>query len=353
MPEAFPDLQIGPLGIGPPVTQAALSGHSDRPMRILARRMGASYTLGEVWLDRFVVDATRGRKARRLLAVGDEEHPCGAQLMGSQPAEFVAAAQRLVEFGFDAIDLNFACPVRKVLGRQRGGFLLGQPELALEIVARVRDALPPEVPLTVKLRRGLDAGPESRERFFTIFDGAFARGVAAATVHGRTVAQRYSGRASWAFLAELKRHAGPRVVLGSGDLLRAEDCLAMLRQTGVDGVSVARGAIGNPWIFRQVRALLQGQPLPPPPSVLEQRDVIAEHYRMAEQLYGARRGGRRMRKFGIRYARHHPQYEEVRAAFIAVRRPEDLRAVLERWYSEDQPGREAQGEADLVGESGV
>ncbi|MBN2021368.1 MAG: tRNA-dihydrouridine synthase [Pirellulales bacterium] len=339
MTTRFPALHIGPLAIGPPVAQAALSGYSDAPMRVIARRLGAGYTVGEVWLDRFVVEASHGRRGRRLLAVRDEEHPCGAQLMGSRPEEFIPAALALVRLGFDAIDLNLACPVRKVLARRRGGFLMGQPDVALEIVSRVRDALPPEIPVTVKLRSGLDESPESRERFFAIFDGAFGRGAAAATVHPRTVAQRYAGRAAWAFLAEVKRHAIGRIVLGSGDLFRAEDCLAMLRQTGVDGACIARGAIGNPWIFAQVRALLEGRPLPPPPSVYEQRDVIVEHYRMAEEVYGPKRSGRRMRKFGIRYAQLHPQYAEVRAAFIATRRPGDVREVLRRWYADDLPGR--------------
>ena len=105
------------------------------------------------------------------------------------------------------------------------------------------------------------------------------------TVHGRTVRQRYEGRSSREFLREVKAHAGPRTMLGSGDLFTAQDCLDMLGQTGVDGVSVARGAIGNPWIFEQARALAAGVVLPPP-SLHQQRDVIAEHYRLSEEIYG-------------------------------------------------------------------
>ena len=108
------------------------------------------------------------------------------------------------------------------------------------------------------------------------------------------------------FLAEVKRHAGDRTVLGSGDLFTARDCLDMLARTGVDGVSVARGAIGNPWIFEQARALAAGLVLPPP-SLHRQRDVIAEHYRLSEEIYGPSRCCRVMRKFGIKYARLHPQ----------------------------------------------
>lgn len=335
--EHLPLLHLGPLAIEFPVVQAALSGYSDWPMRVIARRLGAAYTVCEVMLDQFILNVTKGRKAKRFLRVGDDEHPCGAQLMGAVPEQFPPAALKLVAAGFDVIDLNFACPVRKVLGRCRGGFLLSDPATALAIVGRVRDALPPEIPLTVKMRRGMDQSEESRERFFAIFDGAFRLGAAAITVHGRTVRQRYEGVSSREFLREVKQHAGHRTVLGSGDLFTAESCLDMLRQTGVDGVSVARGAIGNPWIFQQARALAAGAALPPP-SLHQQRDVIAEHYRLSEELYGPVRCCRVMRKFGIKYARLHPQADRVRDAFVAVTAPNHWRAVLAQWYAEDLPG---------------
>ena len=191
----------------------------------------------------------------------------------------------------------------------------------------------------------MDDSPESQERFFAIFDGAFRLGAAAVTLHGRTVRQRYEGLSSRQFLREAKRHAGPHTVLGSGDLFTAQDCLDMLHETGVDGVSVARGAIGNPWIFQQVRALAAGVVLPPP-SLHQQREVIAEHYRMAEEIYGPSRCCRVMRKFGIKYARLHPQTRQVRDAFVAVSEPIHWRAVLERWYAEDLPGVQPSAPAD-------
>jgi tRNA-dihydrouridine synthase B len=338
-------LCIGPLRIDFPVVQAPLSGYSDGPMRVIARRLGAPYVVAGAMLDQFMLQVCKGRKARRHLRVTDEEHPCGGQLLGAAPEEMALAAVKLVEAGFDVVDLNFACPVKKVLGRCRGGYLLGQPQTALEIVARVRDVLPPEVPLTIKMRRGMDDTEQSREAFFAIFDGAFRLGAAAITVHGRTVQQQYAGESSCEFIAQVKRHAGDRTVLGSGDLLTAESCLRMLRQTGVDGVTAARGAIGNPWIFRQARALAAGQP-PPWPSLEEQRCVMEEHYRLAEEVYGSRRCCRLMRGFGIKYSRLHPQAQQVRDALIAVREPEQWRAVLETWYAEDLPGHFPLAEPD-------
>src|SRR5262245_47923716 len=253
-------LCLGRIEIDFPVVQAALSGYSDWPMRTLARQHGAGYSLCEVMLDEFLVALKARRKTRHYLHIGAEEHPVGGQLMGAEPEQFALGAARLVDAGFDVIDINFGCPVKKVLGRCRGGFHLSQPSVALEIVRRVRDAVPDLIPVTLKMRRGIDDTAESREKFYEIFDGAFAMGIAAVTVHGRTVLQRYIGPSRWEFLRELKAYAGNRVVLGSGDLFTAQSCLDMIRFTGVDGVTVARGAIGNPWIFQQARALAAGLP---------------------------------------------------------------------------------------------
>jgi nifR3 family TIM-barrel protein len=332
------DLRIGSVEIGFPVVQAALSGYSDWPMRVIARRLGASYALCEVMLDQFLLTVKLRKRTRHFLHLTDDEHPVGGQLMGAEPEQFAAGATRLVKAGFDVIDINFGCPVRKVLGRCRGGFHLSQPDVALEIIRRTRDVVPPGIPVTIKMRRGLDDTAQSRDRFFAILDGAFQSGVAAVTVHARTVRQRYDGPSQWAFLAEVKRHVGSRTVLGSGDLFSAADCLEMMRQTGVDGVTVARGAIGNPWIFRQARELATGRVLPLPPALHEQREVMREHYRLAEELYGEKYCGPLMRKFGIKYSALHPQYEQVRAAFIKIHSRQDWDAVLERWYADDLPG---------------
>ena len=341
----FHPLSLGKVDVGFPVVQAALSGYSDWAMRAIARRLGAPYSLCEVMLDKLLLE--QGRKTRkRLLRIDDDDHPVGGQLMGSEPERFASAAKELVTAGFDVIDINFGCPVKKVLGRCRGGFLLSDPATALEIVARVREATPADIPVTVKMRRGIDETAESRDRFFEIVDGVFSLGAAAITVHGRTVEQRYVGPSSWDFLREVKQHVGARTVLGSGDLFSAPACLDMIRQTGVDGVTVARGAIGNPWIFRQARALSEGRPLPSPPRLHEQREIIAQHYRLAEQIHGEKSCCRQMRKFGIKYARLHPNPEAVRAAFIAVRCRQDWQRTLARWYAEDIPGRDASDDID-------
>lgn len=332
-------LRIGNVDIGFPVVQAALSGYSDWAMRLIARRMGASYSLCEVMLDQFLVSLKERKKTQHFLYNTPEEHPVAGQLMGAEPEQFSLGAQKLVEAGFSVIDINFGCPVRKVLGRCRGGFHLSQPPVALEIVRRTRDIVPPEIPVTIKMRRGIDDTQESRDNFYQILDGAFAYGIAGITVHGRTVEQRYIGPSRWAFLKEVKQHVGKeKIILGSGDLFSAQDCLRMMLETGVDGVTVARGCIGNPWIFGQSQAIFDGKPLPAPPSVHQQREVMLEHFRLAEQLYGPERAGVPMRKFGIKYSASHPRGLEVREQFVRVKNFDEWNAVLDRWYAEDQPG---------------
>ncbi len=333
-------LRIGDVTIGFPVVQAALSGYSDLPMRVIARRFGASYCVCEVMLDQFLLGLSDRKKTKHFLDIHRDEHPVGGQLMGAEPEQFSAGALKLVEAGFDIIDVNFGCPVKKVLGRCRGGFHLSQPSVAIEILRRTRDVVPPSIPVTVKMRRGIDDTPQARDHFYQILDGAIAAGLSAATVHGRTVAQRYIGPSRWGFLAELKQYVGDAIkILGSGDLFSAADCLRMLRQTGVDGVTVARGAIGNPWIFQQANAVALGEPLPPPPSLFQQADVMREHFSLCEQTYTVDRAPRLMRKFCIKYSQSHPDHPAVRSAFTRLQTRQEFEQVLAMHYSPDGPGQ--------------
>ncbi len=327
-------LKIGSVELDFPVVEAALSGYSDLAMRRVARMHGAAYTLSEVVLDRLVL--TGGKKHQQITDLPPDDHPVGGQLMGADPQAFAQAADAMVRAGYDCVDINFGCPVRKVLRRRRGGYLLSDPETALAIVSNVCAAVARRCPVTVKMRRGMDDSTESRRNFFTIIDGAFEIGIDAVTVHARTVEQGYAGPSQWSFLQRVKQHVGDRTILGSGDLFCARDCLRMMERTGVDGVTVARGCIGNPWLFSECRALLTGELIPPPPTVAEQGRTIARHFDWALDIHGQRQCGRVMRKFGIRYSRLHPMSLEVRDAFIAAGDIPDWRAVLARWYDPDR-----------------
>ncbi|QDT60224.1 putative tRNA-dihydrouridine synthase [Stieleria bergensis] len=333
-------LTIGNVEIGSPFVQAALSGYSDLPMRVIAKRHGASYSVCEVMLDQFLLALGKRQKTKHFLDIHPEEHPVGGQLMGAEPEQFSMGAMKLVEAGFDIIDVNFGCPVKKVLGRCRGGFHLSQPSVALEILRRTREMVPDHLPVTVKMRRGIDDSNESRDDFFQILDGAMEIGLAAATIHGRTVQQRYVGPSRWEFLKEVKTHVGQRMkILGSGDLFTAQDCLRMMATTGIDGVTIARGAIGNPWIFQQVNALAQGLPITPPPTLHQQVDTMREHFALCEHTYGEKRAPLLMRKFAIKYSMCHPDYENVRPDFVRIRDREAFEATLEKHYRVDGPGQ--------------
>jgi tRNA-dihydrouridine synthase B len=323
---------IGSIPLAVPFCQAGLEGYSDVPMRVVARRRGCVYALTEAMSDEMV--ALGGNHVRRRLAVRDDDHPLAGQLMGAEPEMMGRAAQVLVSIGYDAVDVNLACPVRKQT-RLRGGHLLTRPETAIAMLRAVRDAVPASVPVTVKLRRGTDDAPGAAERFHEVFAAVWEIGFDAACVHGRTVEQIYRGNADWEFLAALKRAYPRRTILGSGDLFTAADALRMIDQTGVDGVWLARGAIGNPWIFAEAAALWKDRSAPlSPPSVKDQHAALSEHLALTLETYPREKVGGRMKGALIRYARFHPQGEQVRLAALASHNLGDIESLLARWYSD-------------------
>jgi len=324
-------VRIGPLQIDPPVVLAPLAGYSDMAFRRICRRLGAPYVTTEMLLDRCIL--AKGKLRRRILKFGEDEHPIAAQIIGNEPHAMAESAAALCEFGFDVIDLNFACPVNKALRRRRGGWLMREPQRALDIVRAVIPAAG-EKPVTLKLRRRF-ADDDDDSAFWRIAEGAFDAGAAGICAHARTVEQKYRGRAQWGFLAEVKSRFQDRTVVGSGDVLAPEDALRMLDETGVDAAAVARGALGNPWFFRQVLDLAAGRE-PLRPTLDEQREMLAEHFRDACALYGERRAPRVMRKFGIRYARLHPSPKRVRMAFVAAKHTDDWWEVLDDLYTGEQ-----------------
>jgi nifR3 family TIM-barrel protein len=328
--------RIGPIQLAWPFCQAGLAGYSDRAMRVVARRRGCAYAVTEALLDTVLVNGGEG--LRRSIDVNDEDHPVAGQIIGAEPDTMSRAGRILVENGYDVIDLNFACPVKKIRNKARGGHMLMDTPRAVSILRAVRDALPPAVPTTVSLRRGFDDSAASTERFFEVVDAAWENGYSAVRVHGRTVEQKYLGRARWDVLRDVKRRYPTRPILGSGDVFTAEDAVRMLRETGVDVVWIARGAIGNPWIFSHVKQLLAGDKNISPPTLHEQRAALTEHFAIAMEIHGEQLAGRRMRKMGIKYSRFHPEATEVKNAFIEIRSLRDWSAVLDRYYESDGPG---------------
>ncbi len=329
-------MQIGPIILRIPFCQAGLAGYSDRAMRLVARAAG-------VWVcgDRGVAGCHSlqwGEGLRKSIDINDEDHPVAGQIIGSEPETMARAAGMLAEAGYDVIDLNFACPVKKIKNKARGGHMLLDVERAVGVMRGVRERLANRT-LTVSLRRGYDDSSEAEDRFFQVLEAAWSLGFAAARVHARTVEQKYLGSARWPFLTELKRRYPSRTILGSGDVFTAEDAVRMYRETGVDMVWIARGAIGNPWIFNHAaRRLSDADAVIEPPTIAEQREALAEHFEIAVQIHGESLAGRRMRKMGIKYSRFHPVANVVKREFIQVHSLRDWQAVLDRWYGGDGPG---------------
>jgi tRNA-dihydrouridine synthase B len=329
-------VKIGPITLSQPICQAGLAGYSDRAMRLVARRRGCPYAVTEALLD--VIMLNGGRGLEKSIDINDEDHPIAGQIIGSDADTMARAAAILAEREYDVIDLNFACPVKKIKNKARGGHMLQDVPRAKEIIKAVRDAVPAGTATTVSLRRGFDDSPQSVDRFYEIVESAWANGYSAIRVHGRTVEQKYSGSASWPFLKQVKQRYPNRTILGSGDVFTAQDAVRLLEETGVDMVWIARGAIGNPWIFRHVMALLRNDTGTSAPSIQEQCDALADHFAIAMEIHGEPLAGRRMRKMGIKYSRFHPESVLVKQDFIAVHSLRDWSGVLDKWYSTDGPG---------------
>ena len=331
--------RIGKLTLNAPFFQAGLAGYSDAAMRLVARRHGCPYAVTEAMLDQFLIRGGKGLKQAHLT---EEDHPIAGQLMGSHPVEIAQAARILVDLGYDVVDINLACPVKKIRKRSRGGHLLQVPNEAVDILQAVRHAVPADVPCTVKLRRGTDDSSKAAADFFQIFEAVVELGYAAATVHGRTVEQKYNGPSRWPFLRDLVGrygHVDSLSIFGSGDIWTASDIFDMIQQTGVQAVSVARGCIGNPWIFTQAQAIAQGNPTAATwrPTLGQQRSVLLDHFELSVSVHGERTAGMMMRKFGIKFARHHVDGDSVAKAFIAVKTLDDWQAVLDRHYVANEP----------------
>ncbi len=233
-------------------------------MRVVARRRGCPYAVTEALLD--ITLCNGGEGLRKSIDINDEDHPVAGQIIGSDSDTMSQAAGILAGAGYDVIDLNFACPVKKIKNKARGGHMLLDVERGISIMRAVRDTVA-DIPLTVSLRRGFDDSAESEERFFRIMETAWSLGFSAARVHARTVEQKYLGSSHWPFLTRLKQQYPNRTILGSGDIFTAQDAVRMYHQTGVDAV----------WIARRNRKSLDLRSRPPASAKPRSRVVPSSH----------------------------------------------------------------------------
>ncbi|MBN1126036.1 MAG: tRNA-dihydrouridine synthase family protein [Sedimentisphaerales bacterium] len=322
-------LNIGRLKLDVPFYQAPLSGYTDRGMRRLARRFGCPLTFTGVLLDKIALNAKAIKKLH--FQPCEDEHPVGAQILGEDPKTMSRSAAMFQSVGFDAIDLNFACPAPKVLRRGRGGALLNTPSTIIETLERVKEAV--TIPILMKLRIGWDESSESKDLFWEICERAAALEPDAVGIHGRTVSKKYRGKADWNTIAQVKHRFPSITVIGSGDLMTAKNIAERIGSGDVDGVMIARGAIGNPWIFHEARALLEGQPTPPAPSVDQVGRLMLEHIEMILAMYPPRKAVPFFRKFAVHYCKRHPQRKKALLDILAAKSPERLRSTVSQWFS--------------------
>jgi putative TIM-barrel protein, nifR3 family len=310
-------VRIGPYSIEPRVVLAPMAGVTDKPFRLLCKRLGAGLAVSEMTISdpRFW---NTPKSVHRMDHAGEPE-PVSVQIAGTEPAQLAAAARHNVEHGAQIIDINMGCPAKKVCNAWAGSALMRDEALVGRILEAVVAAV--DVPVTLKIRTGWDAAHRNAPAIARIAEAA---GIQALAVHGRTRDQLYTGQAEYETIARIK--AEVRIpVIANGDIDSPRKAAQVLAQTGADAVMVGRAAQGRPWIFREIaHYLATGQELPPP-SLAEVRDLLLDHLRALYAFYGEERGVRIARKHLGWYARDRPENAAFRAV---VNRAEDAGAQL-------------------------
>ncbi|MEM7231194.1 MAG: tRNA dihydrouridine synthase DusB [Planctomycetota bacterium] len=331
------------MRIWPPVVLAPMAGVTNYPYRKICAELGAGLCVSEMVSSRGILEGHR--KTWRLAHFGSEERPRSIQIFGCEPKTMGEAAARLKEeLDVDHIDINFGCPVRKLTKKGMGAATPADPENCRQVVRAVVQAADP-IPVTIKVRLGLD---DDTMTFHDAGQIAEEEGCSWITVHGRTAAQMYSGKANWDSIRELKETLSIPV-LGNGDIFEAEDAIRRIEETGVDGVVIGRGCLGNPWLFRDLLAVFRGEPIQPKPSHEEVVKIVREHFYLLRDHFCVSDWNAilMMRKFGTWYATGFYGAAEFRRRFQAIKTAEDLETLLDQWASGEgfpKPGEAADSE---------
>ncbi len=304
---------------------APMAGISALPFRLMVKRLGAGLVTTEMVS---AMGITLGKtKTLGYLKSHPSEHPLAVQIFGSRPEIMAEAAGTVIEAGADLVDINMGCPVKKVTKTGAGAALLRDLKKVEAIVTRVR--LTCRVPLTVKIRSGWSPGePVACEVAHIIEDC----GADAVTIHPRFATQGFSHAADWKMIGEVK--AGLKIpVIGNGDVTKPSHALKMKEETGCDGVMIGRGAVGNPWIFKQVLCLDRGLPVPEP-SLPERKALIMEHFRMLCASMGEVHAARAMRGLLLWYTKGLPHSSLFRGQIIRIGDLESLVRTLDNYFSQ-------------------
>ena len=333
-------MQIGPIHLGSrPLLLAPMEDVSDPPFRLICRRMGADMAYTEFISAGGLSYGARGSVQK--LEFYEEERPVGIQIFGGEVEQVREAARIADAQGPELIDINFGCPVKKVVCKDGGaGILRNLPKMEAITEAVVEAATRP---VTVKTRLGWNDESIRIEEVAAMLEGA---GVAALAVHARTRAQMYRGEARWEWLPRIKRALRTIPLIGNGDATTPEKVRAMFDETGVDAVMIGRGAIGNPWIFRDARAFLEHGETPAPPSWEERVGVVAEHLEGKCAWLGERKGVLEMRRMYGGYFKGHRGASRLRMALMEHKEKAGVLELLLNWR-EDEPETQVPG-ADLA-----
>ena len=297
-------LKIGSVTLENNVILAPMAGVTDLPYRVLCREQGAGLVCMEMVSAKAIY--YKNRNTQELLAVDERERPVSLQLFGSDPEILSSMAAQLEDGPYDLFDINMGCPVPKIVKNGEGSALMRNPKLVEEILTAMVKAV--RKPVTVKIRRGFDETSVNAVEIAKIAEGC---GVAAVAVHGRTREQFYSGKADWDIIRQVKE-AVRIPVIGNGDVFTPEDAKRMVETTGCDGIMVARGAKGNPWIFKQITEYLDTGVIPERPSVEELKEMILRHGRMMVEFKGELAAMREMRKHVAWYTTGYPRSAALR-----------------------------------------
>jgi tRNA-dihydrouridine synthase B len=324
---------IGKLKIDPPILQAPMAGFTNYAFRQIVREFGGAGLLatemvnarGFVWLDEH-----EAKHPDRLWGVATEPRPLAVQIWDNEPETLAKVGARLAtEYQVSVVDINFGCPVRQVTQKAHSGsYLLRFPERMGAIIEKVVAACAP-TPITAKIRLGCTRDQINAIDVAQVVEGA---GAAALTVHGRTAADMFSGSADWDRISSIKPHLNRIPLIGNGDLDSAEKVVEAFRRYDVDGVMIARAALNKPWLYAQAASAIRGEPIPPDPSLEQQRELMLHHFSLVRQRFGDEKASVLMRKYACCYAQGRPGAREFRKYVATIQSPAEFFDVVETYF---------------------
>jgi tRNA-dihydrouridine synthase B len=331
-------LRIGSVVVDPPILQAPMAGFTNYAFRQIVREYGGVglqatemiNAKGFEWMQRDAQELPD-----RLWGVATEPRPLAVQIWDNHPATLAKVGQKLArDLKVSIVDINFGCPVRQVTEKaQSGSYLLKHPERMFEIISQVVKACAP-TPVTAKIRLGCT---RDKMNAIDVAHVVEAAGAAALTVHGRTAADMFRGTADWERIAAIKSHLKTIPLIGNGDLDSAEKVVDVFRRYRIDGVMIARACLGRPWLFRQAQAALRGEPIPPDPSLAEQRHCMLRHFGLLVERFGERKASVLMRKYACTYAAGKRGARDFRKQVAKVASQAEFLDVVERCFPGDRP----------------